>query len=512
MLSRRQFALGSLALGVLGTTGTARAAAGYDYTARETFDLFDKVFHSSGALGQPTDHNEQGGLGWGQSYALAAFIRMYEAYQDTSYLDRLIHNADLMLAMRDSERGVADYRGLSLPVWRNRSYTAGGVTLLDPAGQPLLEVRSALTNVDDAVATVRAGTSEDRFTLEVANAPKAKVSTFANLTMDPAGPDYAVRRVLDAYPSATMVTVRDLRDSPAAGPIPALGTAGLAASPAHFSVHTGMITYPLASFVRIVYRTPGLRRDRRYKAKADEYLAAVRDAAAVHDREWVQNDAGLGHFIWPKGMPVPYDGTEQPINQSLGLGQTYAELAAATGDPTYLDRTRRLARAFAGDLKVDADDAYVWPYWPTFGKLYNGYTKADDVSEYTPSYGSPGKGAQQVEDLSHGAIDVEFAALAFRRKIHYRGRDMERFARTYTKNLATSDNGVATTLVRVDGTGALATAGQYLQAPRWMPVAQWDETLFTHARAVYDDHAVESQYGSTLLCVAYLNWHARRRG
>lgn len=61
---------------------------------------------------------------------------------------------------------------------------------------------------------------------------------------------------------------------------------------------------------------------------------------------------------------------------------------------------------------------------------------------------------------------------------------MERFARTYTENLATSDNGVATTLVRVGGTGALAAAGQYLQAPRWTPVAQWDETLFTHARAV----------------------------
>lgn len=62
----------------------------------------------------------------------------------------------------------------------------------------------------------------------------------------------------------------------------------------------------------------------------------------------MQNEAGLGHFIWPKGMPVPYDGTEQPTNQSLGLGQTYAELAVATGDPTYLDRTRRLAARSPG--------------------------------------------------------------------------------------------------------------------------------------------------------------------
>ncbi|GAA2376927.1 hypothetical protein GCM10010404_36150 [Nonomuraea africana] len=60
------------------------------------------------------------------------------------------------------------------------------------------------------------------------------------------------------------------------------------------------------------------------------------------------------------------------------------------------------------------------------------------------------------------------------------------------------------------GSGGLALAGQYLQAPRSMPVAPWDPALFTHARQVYDDHAVESQRGSTLLCVTYLNWFARR--
>ncbi|MEU0563794.1 hypothetical protein ABZ297_00135 [Nonomuraea sp. NPDC005983] len=510
MLTRRQFGLGALAAGALAALpGTARAA-GHDYTSRETFDLFDKAFHESGGSGQPTDTNELGGLGWGASYVLASFVRMYEAYRDTYYLDRLIHNADLVLAGRDSERGVTDYRGLSLPAWRNTSYTAGGVNLLDTAGRPLLEVRSALTNVNDAVATVRAGSGEGRFTLEVANPKKNKVSTFADLSMDPADPDYAVRRIFDAYPSPTMVTAKDLRPSPSGAAMPALGTAKLTAAPVIFSVHTGMITYPLASFVRLVYQSPRLRANARYRSKAEEYLAAVKAAAAVHDREWVQNDAGLGYFIWPKGMPVPYDGAEQPINQSLGLGQTYAELAAATGDPVFRDRTRRLARSFAGDLKTDGDDAYVWPYWPGYGKLYSGYTKADDVSEWTPSYGTPPKGAQQFEDLSHGGIDIEFAAVAHRWGLGFTGRDMARFARTYTKNLATTDNGVATTFVSVDGGGGLAPSGQYLQAPRHMPVARWDGALFTHSRAVYVDHAVEPQYGSTLLCVAYLNWQARQ--
>ncbi|MEV1168920.1 hypothetical protein [Nonomuraea sp. NPDC049784] len=506
MLTRRQFGLGALSLGVLALPGTARAAAGYDYTARETFDLFDKVFRESGALGQPTDTNEAGGLGWGASYVMAAYIRMYEAYRDTSYLDRLIDYADPVLGNRDSERGVTDYRGLSLPAWRSLVYSAGGVSLLDASGQPLLEVRSALTNVNDAVATVRAGTSEGRFTLEVSNPVKSKVSTFADLTMDPESPDYAVKRILDAYPSATMATAKDLRPSPAGAAMPALGTFKLAAAPVIFSVHTGMITYPLASFVRIVRRDPRLRANARYRAKAAEYLEACRAAAAAHDPEWVAD----GYYIWPKGMPVPYDGVEQPINQSVSLGQTYAELAAATGEPLFRDRTRLLAATFARDLKVNDKDAYYWPYWPGFGKLYSGYTKADGVSEWTPSYGSPPKGAQQMEDLSHGGIDVEFAAVAHRWGLGFSGGDMARFARSYTKNMATTDSGVATTFLRVDGSGGLAPAGQYLQAPRFMPVARWDEALFTHALAVYADHAVESQYGSTLLSVAYLNWQGRR--
>ncbi|MDR8414015.1 hypothetical protein MTP10_35460 [Nonomuraea sp. 3-1Str] len=507
MLTRRQFGLGALSLGALtALPGTARAAAGHDYTSRETFDQFDKLFHESGAVGQPTDTNEAGGLGWGASYVLAAYVRMYEAYRDTAYLDRLIHNADLVLAGRDSERGVTDYRGLSLPAWRSIVYSAGGVSLLDAAGQPLLEVRSALANVNDAVATVRAGSSEGRFTLEVRNPVKAKVSTFTDLTMDPGSPDYAVKRILDAYPSPTMVTAKDLRPSPAGAATPAQGAFKLAAAPVIFAVHTGMITYPLASFVRIVRRDPRLLADARYRAKAAEYLEACQAAAAAHDPEWM---AG-GYYIWPKGMPVPYDGVEQPINQSVALGQTYAELAAATGDSHFRDRTRRLAATFARDLKVNDKDAYTWPYWPGFGKLYSGYTKADGVSEWTPSYGSPPKGAQQGEDLSHGGIDIEFAAAAHRWGLGFTGRDMVRFARSYTRNMATTDNGVATTFLRVDGSGGLAPAGQYLQAPRFMPVARWDEALFPHALAVYADHAVESQYGSTLLSVAYLNWQGRR--
>ncbi|MEU4231564.1 hypothetical protein AB0F17_45335 [Nonomuraea sp. NPDC026600] len=511
-LSRRQFTTGALAMGILAPlTGTARAAAGYDYTARETFDLFDRTFHASGGAGQPSDTNEAGGLAWGQSYVLAGFIRMYEAYKDTYYLDRLITNIDLVLAGRDSARGVTDYRGRSLPAWRATApYTVGTVTLKGADGTPLLEVRTSLTYANDAVATVTAGTSEGRFTLEVKNNRTNLVATFPDLSLDPSAADYAVRRILDAFPTPTRVTAKDLRPSPSAPyAVPVLGATPFVSQPVVFTVHTGMITYPMASFAKIVLRSPRLLAVAKYRHKAIEYLKAARDAAAVHDDEWRQTDDGYGYYVWNKGTPLAYDGTEQPTNQSLALGQTYAELAAATGDPFYRDRTRRMARMFARELTVDADDAYVWTYWPAFGKTYTGFAKTDDVSEYTPS-STP---VRSIEDLSHGAIDVEFAAAAFRDKLAFKGQDMGRFARTYSKNLIApiGADGSPTAYLRVDGTGSTTTPGQYLQAPRWMAIAQWDDAVFTHSRSIYDARAVEPQYGSYLSCVAYLNWHARRR-
>lgn len=435
---------------------------------------------------------------------------MYEAYRDTHYLDRLITNIDLVLAGRDSARGVTDYRGRSLPAWRARApYTAGSVTLKGTDGTPLLEVRTSLTYADDAVATVTAGASEGRFTLEVRNNRTNLVATFPDLSMDPAAADYAVRRILDAFPTPTRVTAKDLRDSPSGGAVPAPGTSPFVSQPVVFTVHTGMISYPMASFAKIVLRDPRLAAVAKYRHKAVEYLKAARDAAAVHDDEWRQTDDGYGYFIWNKGTPLGYDGTEQPTNQSLALGQTYAELAAATGDPFYRNRTRLMARMFARELTVDADDAYTWSYWPAFGRTYHGFAKTDGASEYTPS-SNP---VRSIEDLSHGAIDVEFAAAAFRNNLFFTGRDMARFARTYSKNLIApaEADGLPTANVRVDGTGGGTSPGQYLQAPRWMAVAQWDDAVFTHSRSIYDARAVEPQSGSYLSSVAYLNWHARRR-
>jgi len=71
-------------------------------------------------------NNDNAQLAWGESYVMDAYLTMYEATGDTYYLDKFVAHGKGVLAQRDLSRGVTDYRGLSLPAWRNGSYTLDG--------------------------------------------------------------------------------------------------------------------------------------------------------------------------------------------------------------------------------------------------------------------------------------------------------------------------------------------------------------------------------------------------
>jgi hypothetical protein len=441
---------------------------------------------------------------------LLGLVRMYETYRDTYYLDRLIENIDQVLSVRDSERGVTDYRGLSLPAWRaDHPYTTGYTTLADSTGHPVLEVRQALSYAEDTTVSVLPGSRPDTFTLRLVNVFVNRTVTHTDLTMDPASPDYAVARIYDASPGPLQLTARAVEP----GGVPVAGDFPMKTKAVIFAVHTGMITYPIASFVRIVQRSPQL--PSRYRTKAAEYLVACRAAVAVHD--WEYRD---GTLIWPKAQPLPYDGCEQPINQSLALGQTLVELALITGNRGYRRKVVELAAMFSAQLALDAGGAYRWHYWPAGGLIYEGFAKTGspetDVSLFTPSVA----GAKQFEDISHGAIDVEFAVRAHSARLAFSAEDMVRIAKTYTQNVATTDAagvpGIHTT-VAATGTGVASVAHQ---APRWMQATLWDPGVHAHTLALYNrfeptperDGQQAIGFGWLLANTAYLNWGARQRG
>ena len=115
---------------------------------------------------------------------------------------------------------------------------------------------------------------------------------------------------------------------------------------------------------------------------------------------------------------------KQPLNMQNALGRVLAALWSATGKKGYRDKAEKLARFFRRRLRSKGR-AWVWPYWP------------DDQ-----------KG---VEDVSHGAINVDFAFCCFRAGIVFTGKDMLRFAGTFRTCLRPG-KGFAR---RVDGGGDL---------------------------------------------------------
>lgn len=500
-------ALGLGTIGGVATTVTAATAATAraetrDYALRETYDWAEAYF-TENAVGQPDYPNEnRGALAWGQSYILRSYLTMYAAFNDTHYLDLLCRNVDAIVKTRDSVRGVTDWRGESLPAWRAFApYTAGDVDVSGADGTPVLRLRTALTFAEQVVGEI-VHESADRFTVTFTDTRTGLTDTFADVTMDAASPDFVVKRIYYASPTSTRTTAVDLRSDNS----PAMPQAGSYAMTSHhviFAVHTGMIAGPIAEFCHLVRRKPRLHR--RYGAKAAHYLRVVRDAVAVHDVEWRQNDVGEGWYDWEKGTPLGFDGCELPHNQYLALATTQVYLAGLVDDGPYRDRAVRMLTTFRNDLRT-LENSYIYPYWWGKGHLYNGYTQADNVSEWTPAYPN---GARQIDDGSHAAISIAAAFAGYRSGLVFDESDMKRFAATYTDNLmAYDDNGDAHVWYRVNGTANLGA--QDLQAPRWVDLARWDERIFTHAREIFNREQPEPISGSYLLSTAFLAAHNRR--
>jgi hypothetical protein len=503
-LGRRRLLQAGAALGLGVAGGLANIAPARadsrDYALRATYDWAEAYFTEHGEAQPDVPNENRGSLAWGQSYILRSYLAMYDAFGDKRYLDLLCRNVDAILGIRDSVRGVADWRGESLPVWRGGfPYTGGEVDVADANGAPVLRLRTAQSYADGVTADI-AHESGDRFTVTITDTRIDRSDTFTNLTMDATSPDFAVKRIYDASPTVTRATAVDLRTDAA----PALPRPGSYAMTSHFvtfSVHTGMIVAPIAEFCRLVRENPALKP--RYGAKSARYLRAVRDAVACHDHEWRQNNQGEGWYIWEKGTPLAFDGCEMPHNQFLALATAQAHLATLVDDGPYRERAVRMLTAFRNDLEVHGN-SYVWKYWWTKGRVYNGYSQSDDVSEWTPAF----NGARQVEDGSHAAISVEALLAGYRTGLVFDETDVRRAAATYTDNLMHYDDaGQAHVWYRVDGTANLGL--QDLQAPRWVNLAQWDERIFTHAREIFNREQPEPIFGSYLLSTAFLAAHNR---
>lgn len=500
--SRRALIVGSAATGALawaggpGSTRAMAAGAQLDYSTPAAFATAQAAYLAI----DPSD-NETGLYAWGESYFLLGLMRMYEATGDPQYLDTFEQRADHLLGTTDAARGVTDHRGISGPVWRAAgNYTAGHGTLTAADGRPLVQLRWAGSRSAESTAVV-SNASGDTFDLRLSNPATTTVVTLTGLSLDPAAATYVVDAVNAAYAASTRWTAVDLRTNPAADPAPEAGTIAFEPQFYVFAVHTGMIVHPLALYARTIIEAPSVHGGRR--GRAQQLLKAARSAIDFHAEEFVVRPDGIGDYVWPKGAPVPFDGTVQPYNQSNGVGQAMAEVFRATGGRHYGSELRAMIAGLRHGLVLDADGAYVWRYWPVHSQLYAGFGAADGISTYTPSYPA----SRQVEDISHAAITLEFVHAAHEAGVDAGlATDMTRFAATFARNVVRSPTEV---WLRVDGT-ADAVASNAVQCARWMPYARLDPVVHEQSLRVYDAVGLVPEQGSHALGIAYLNWAARQ--
>src|SRR5579872_4399732 len=112
----------ALWLPLLACCSTARSAPVRDYRAE--FDRSDQAINAG--RGYSESRNNNGELGWQESYLLMAYMDMYRATKATTYLHRLISQFDRVLKNRDDVLGLADaYAGKPLAGWGSDAYSGG---------------------------------------------------------------------------------------------------------------------------------------------------------------------------------------------------------------------------------------------------------------------------------------------------------------------------------------------------------------------------------------------------
>jgi hypothetical protein len=273
------------------------------------------------------------------------------------------------------------------------------------------------------------------------------------------------------------------------------------------AVHSGVFVHALARFVRIV-RSDDLST---FRNKADRYLPLLRESLLAFDTERRRTGADAGLYIYPPGHdgarwkiyndPRSYtDATNVllPLNMQAAMGAAFVELQSIPGIPAeerrdYRERAMIIARFFKSRLeRASRHDAYIWRYWP-WG---DGDCTKDDATDEVPQVISSGRVSCSLapwEDVSHGAIDVDFAIATVEADLRvFSRRDIARFGNTLM-SLVRNPKAPWRPFVYVNGTGAFDP--EYSpDVVYWMNLSRYDRRVQRWLTALMEqpDYRIDS--------------------
>jgi hypothetical protein len=235
-------------------------------------------------------------------------------------------------------------------------------------------------------------------------------------------------------------------------------------------VQNGLITYPIAEFVRVVEASENLKP--KYGDKAARYRDRLAETVDAFDADW---DNSGGFYRFPRGYAKvypPHEGRYLPYNRALLMGRTMIALAETNiGDgrkQKYRDRVRGMAKFFLDDSHTP-NDRIVWGYAPW---------------------------EQTVEDVAHGGLDTDFFAIAGKHDYANVGRgDIDRFIETF-KRISNDPKKMAGAVNGDDGGGGGGDQKDHNQVcGRYLGLAAHDPSIAKRCEKVIADGFDERQSG-----------------
>jgi hypothetical protein len=238
----------------------------------------------------------------------------------------------------------------------------------------------------------------------------------------------------------------------------------------HYAVHTAMITYPMLEFVYIVRKY----NVQKYFPTTDFILDGVEESVNYHNKEW---NGKFGLYVSP--------GTEKILatNMEAAMGRSLLFLHKLTGNNSYKEKVYSIAKVIKKSLK-DNGWGYVWGTLP--------YMVEDP----------------RIEDISHGAITVDFIRLCYENNIVFNEDDMKKIAFTIS-NIANQGRFP----VYIDGKGGYVFDYE-ITASRWIPFARFDKKLYNEiVNLLFKNYEIENNnyiihnediFGTVMLSISQL--------
>ncbi len=250
-----------------------------------------------------------------------------------------------------------------------------------------------------------------------------------------------------------------------------------------WAVHAGMLLLPMAELAELVAAHPeyaGL--DVPGQGKLGDVTAALvpqlEQAVAVFDADWKSGPAaGEGHYVAESGATFTgYGGQALPLNMMNALGRAQLALWQVTQNDAYKQRAQALGTYLKNRLSVNGT-SYAWTYRGVAWTGTNG------------------------EDISHAAINVDFAVRLREASLVFTDADLKRFASTLFDKVHVDS---ATTADLVDGTGG---TNKYTPiAALWLGLSPYDARVWPVGANLYI--ASTASNGSVLLARALISEHA----